>query len=400
MERVVELEEVAKKLISIYRRLNKTHIDLERISHTFINDRDSLQSILRRIITGTVKNKNFSNSNRPRLVFDDEKGIFYEISDETFFNEKENDKEKEINIPSIDLDSFLDVNNEKIIEISSSGSNFEKEGNLDTTSSNEKDSSQQIISSEDSLFVENGLAKKSLDKVEKTKETKDEISEELTLPLFDEINESSNDKDKLIDENSRQKESANIISEHESQETESKLREEYLEEARKIEEGLDTQNEKLKEGELSGDESSISSNEVTEKLEPESSEKSPEELYLELEESLLKNIIDIDSFLNDALSGYINNAHLSSLISQAQHCIVLAEQLGHDMVAQLIRTYRFGIIALSDEKLPLEENVSELIKAVLIILISIIKNKDIDLDQYWERCSQLQEILRKLSYEV
>ena len=80
--------------------------------------------------------------------------------------------------------------------------------------------------------------------------------------------------------------------------------------------------------------------------------------------------------------------------------MVLAEQLGHDMVAQLIRTYRFGIMALNDGKLPLQENVSELIKAVLIILISIIKNKDIDLDQYWERCSQLQEILRKLSYEV
>ena len=403
MERVVELEEAAKKLISIYRRLNKSHIDLERISYTFVNDRDSLQSILRRIITGTVKNKNFNSSNRQKLVFDDEKGIFYEISNETFFKEEGNEQEEEFEVPPLDLDSFLDVNNERIVEISSSTSNFkqEKEGKLETTGSSEKNSNEQIISSDDSLFIENGLAKKSLGKVKRTKETKDEISEELTLPLFKEINGSSNDKDKLNDENLRQEESANIVSEHESRGTESKLKEEYSEETEKIEEeGLDTQNEKLKEGELSSDESSISSNEVPEKSEPESREKSPEELYLELEKSLLKNIIDVDAFLNDALSGYINDAHLLSLISKAQYCMVLAEQLGHDMVAQLIRTYRFGIMALNDGKLPLQENVSELIKAVLIILISIIKNKDIDLDQYWERCSQLQEILRKLSYEV
>lgn len=401
MERVIELEEAAKKLISIYRRINKSHIDLERISYTFVNDRDSFQSILRRIITGTVKNKNFNSSNRPKLVFDDENGIFYEIPNETSFKEEENEQGEKFEVPSLDIESFLDVNNEKIVDISSSTSNLKKEeeDKLEITGSNEKNSNEQIISSDNSLFIENGLAKKSLDKVEKTLETEDEISEDLTLPPLEEINESSNDKSH--DKNSNQEEKgAYVTSEAENQKTESKLIEEYSEETIEKENNIDSQDEEIKESELPAGESNMSSNKVEEKSESESREKSLEELYLKLEESLLKNIIDVDTFLNDALSGYINDAHLLSLVSKAQHCMVLAEKLGHDMVAQLIRTYRLGIIALNEGKLPLKENILELIKAVLIILISILKNKDIDLDLYWERCSQLQEILRKLSYEV
>ncbi len=70
MERVIELEEAASKLISIYRRLNKSHIDLEKISYQFASDRDAIQSILRRFLQGNFRN-GIVKKKRPKIVFDD-----------------------------------------------------------------------------------------------------------------------------------------------------------------------------------------------------------------------------------------------------------------------------------------------------------------------------------------
>jgi len=115
MERVIELQEAASKLISIYRRLNKSHIDLEKISYQFVSDRDSIQSILRRFLQGNYRT-GFVSRKRPKIVFDDTTFTIYELKEPEVTEEKEEIVEQPKQ-PRIDLNEFLKDEKEEIISI-------------------------------------------------------------------------------------------------------------------------------------------------------------------------------------------------------------------------------------------------------------------------------------------
>jgi len=434
MERVAELEEAASKLISIYRRLNKSHIDLEKISYQFLSDRDSIQSILRRFVQGNYRAAIVSRK-RPKIVFDDTTFTIYELK-EPEVTEQEEQIQQQPKEPRIDLNEFLKEEKEEIISIKKEEieSQIQIEEVPQAVEENLEETKKSISPEEEineSLEIDNGIAQKSIDKKSKVK--KDE-SEDLVLPLQFEEEKLESEKEKVEED-----ELINKI--EETPFTEIETTNDQLEEIQKeeIEEFLtqtsseqEMESPDLNEGvsNLSEAVQETANQHIEEKLDEEISvekfkekeeeftEESLEEvenisntfqtnqnelsgtLFLDFEKLILDNILRVDEFLGKVLKNESTEGEILKLIDEAQRCLQLAKELHHDVISELIKVYLLSLVAIKDHKIFVDKNNSDLIRSTMIVLVSLIKGREIDLEPFMKKHNSLKAKLQQLQYEV
>ncbi len=422
MERVVELEEVASKLISIYRRLNKSHIDLEKISYQFVSDRDATQSILRRFVQGNFRT-GIIKSKRPKIVFDDTTFTIYELKEP---DEVENETSKNVNDikPKVDLLEFLDFKDEEIVSLKVDG--FTEQIHIDESDRNNLNNQESgleeklEIEPSEKLEIENGIAKKSFEKQKKDKEI-EKGEEDLVLPLdFDwdsnkkldtnsekdfEENKSTQDEDiehKKIESKEIQTKlddisTINSENELDSQKIQDDINSELYDRNVTTEHELGTQNIEEDKGVTNVEEDEYS--ELSKQF-SNSFEDKDENLYLDFEKMILDNILEVDELLTKIIKQKIDDeAHLK-IIQKAYRCFQLAKELEFDLISELIKVYWLSLVAIRDQKLIIDKTVSELIRSTLIVLVTLIKQREIDLEPFMQKHNQLKEKLISIGYEV
>jgi hypothetical protein len=434
MERVAELEEAASKLISIYRRLNKSHIDLEKISYQFLSDRDSIQSILRRFVQGNYRAAIVSRK-RPKIVFDDTTFTIYELK-EPEVTEQEEQIQQQPKEPRIDLNEFLKEEKEEIISIKKEEieSQIQIEEVPQAVEENLEETKKSISPEEEineSLEIDNGIAQKSIDKKSKVK--KDE-SEDLVLPLQFEEEKLESEKEKVEEDELTHKIEETPFTEIETtndqlEEIQKEEIEEFLTqtsseqeiESPDLNEGISNLSEAVQETadqhieEKLDEEISV---EKFEEKEEEFTEESLEEvenisnafqtnqnelsgtLFLDFEKLILDNILRVDEFLGKALKNESTEEEILKLIDEAQRCLQLAKELHHDVISELIKVYLLSLVAIKDHKIFVDKNNSDLIRSTMIVLVSLIKGREIDLEPFMKKHNSLKAKLQQLQYEV
>jgi hypothetical protein len=423
MERVTELEETAAKLISIYRRLNKSHIDLEKISYQFVSDRDAIQSILRRFLQGNYRSGIVSRK-RPKIVFDDTTFTIYELkeTDVTAQEEKLHEQTKE---PKIDINEFLKDEKEDIVAIKKEDS--ENQNQILETNSKKSSSENEITSQElekteieEGLEINNGIAKRS---IAKKIEVKEKEPDNLVLPLqFEEEGLSA----EVVPEEDQSTTSVNYSSINGKQKFE-KEEKEILNLETKGKDDLETispQDEDLNKenlNEVSGDtetiedlneqeiESNLVSEDESKNVDVQNFENnilntfkivSTDTLFLDFEKLILQNILEVDEFLKKALDESFNENENLKLIQDAYKCFELAKELDYQFISELIKVYWLALVALQDHKIVLDKSYADLIRNTLIVLVSLIKSREIDLEPFMKKHNSLKQILQHLQYEV
>ena len=434
MERVAELEEAASKLISIYRRLNKSHIDLEKISYQFLSDRDSIQSILRRFVQGNYRAAIVSRK-RPKIVFDDTTFTIYELK-EPEVTEQEEQIQQQPKEPRIDLNEFLKEEKEEIISIKKEEieSQIQIEEVPQAVEENLEETKKSISPEEEineSLEIDNGIAQKSIDKKSKVK--KDE-TEDLVLPLQFEEEKLESEKEKVEEDELTHNIEETPLPEIETtndqlEEIQKEEIEEFLTqtsseqeiESPDLNEGISNLSEAVQETadqhieEKLDEEISV---EKFEEKEEEFREESLEEvenisntfqtnqnelsgtLFLDFEKLILDNILRVDEFLGKALKNESTEEEILKLIDEAQRCLQLAKELHHDVISELIKVYLLSLVAIKDHKIFVDKNNSDLIRSTMIVLVSLIKGREIDLEPFMKKHNSLKAKLQQLQYEV
>jgi hypothetical protein len=420
MERVVELEETASKLISIYRRLNKSHIDLEKISYQFVSDRDAVQSILRRFLQGNYRSGILSRK-KPKIVFDDTTFTFYELK-EPEVNETEEKVIEEIKQPKLDLNEFLKDEKEEIIAIKKDDLDKQSQSITESDLNKQKsDVEEEFRITEESevkeeLEIENGIAKKSISKkIEKTEKEEDALvlplqfdegktstdqfttdtigqksQEDIYQPTdesFDSEKQLLTEEEKITEETRTEQTLQNFDGEKEIEKAEETLEEIEQLNAQTFDDISEEQSEEEKESTLK------------EVLDP-SKELSNDTLFLEFEKLILQNILEVDEFLNKIINENFSEEEIFRLIQQAYKCFQLAAQLNHDFISELIKVYWLALVAIRDHKIVVKKSEAELIRSTLIVLVSLLKEKDIDLEPFLKKHNLLKEKLQQLQYEV
>lgn len=421
MERVVELEETASKLISIYRRLNKSHIDLEKISYQFASDRDTIQSTLRRFLQGNLRN-GATHRRRPKIVFDDTTQTIYELNT---FEEKEEEEPQVAseNIPKIDLIDFLKQSEEKIEQNNEDITTYsiEQSQNLEYPATEEAGVNEDsLTTNEGELEIDNDIARKSLEKIKREKKeekTKDVQEEELVLSLeFDWEGKNSQSNIETVHQTELEEKSipdglTNLQTKIETEETE-KIFDEEQNEREEQEQKLETSSETIhQESETPKESLSINAtNQVSERSAENVVELSQElidtiksdteNLYLDFEKMILDNILEVDDFLTKIVNQNVDDEIQLRILQKAHKCMELANQLQFDLISELIKVYWLSIVAIRDHRMQPTKSNAELIRSTLIILVTLIKQREIDLEPFMQKHNKLKELLKKLDYEV
>jgi len=434
MERVAELEEAASKLISIYRRLNKSHIDLEKISYQFLSDRDSIQSILRRFVQGNYRAAIVSRK-RPKIVFDDTTFTIYELK-EPEVTEQEEQIQQQPKEPRIDLNEFLKEEKEEIISIKKEEieSQIQIEEVPQAVEENLEETKKSISPEEEineSLEIDNGIAQKSIDKKSKVK--KDE-TEDLVLPLQFEEEKLESEKEKVEEDELTHKIEETPFTEIETtndqlEEIQKEEIEEFLTqtsseqeiESPDLNEGISNLSEAVQETADQHIEEKLDEEISVEKFEEKEEEFTEESLekvenisnafqtnqnelsgtlFLDFEKLILDNILRVDEFLGKALKNESTEEEILKLIDEAQRCLQLAKELHHDVISELIKVYLLSLVAIKDHKIFVDKNNSDLIRSTMIVLVSLIKGREIDLEPFMKKHNSLKAKLQQLQYEV
>ena len=434
MERVAELEEAASKLISIYRRLNKSHIDLEKISYQFLSDRDSIQSILRRFVQGNYRAAIVSRK-RPKIVFDDTTFTIYELK-EPEVTEQEEQIQQQPKEPRIDLNEFLKEEKEEIISIKKEEieSQIQIEEVPQAVEENLEETKKSISPEEEineSLEIDNGIAQKSIDKKSKVK--KDE-TEDLVLPLQFEEEKLESEKETVEEDELTHKIEETPFTEIETtndqlEEIQKEEIEEFLTqtsseqeiESPDLNEGISNLSEAVQETADQHIEEKLDEEISVEKFEEKEEEFTEESLekvenisnafqtnqnelsgtlFLDFEKLILDNILRVDEFLGKALKNESTEEEILKLIDEAQRCLQLAKELHHDVISELIKVYLLSLVAIKDHKIFVDKNNSDLIRSTMIVLVSLIKGREIDLEPFMKKHNSLKAKLQQLQYEV
>lgn len=434
MERVAELEEAASKLISIYRRLNKTHIDLEKISYQFLSDRDSIQSILRRFVQGNYRTGIVSRK-RPKIVFDDTTFTIYELKEQelTEQEEKSHEHPKE---PRIELNEFLKDEKEEIVAIKKEEIETQIDGKeasdaYENFSEEKKNTFDLDEDMQESLEIDNGIAQKSIEKKSRTK--KDE-ADDLVLPLQFEDEKTMSETERTQENELDSRIEKVPVQENQliNEQLEDIKQEEFEEKFTPLSPQEETQSITLVESELNFSEAGQEtapeqidesfekdlSVESFKKEEDEISEESSDEtetiskviqinhndltgaLFLDFEKLILDNILHVDEFLTKALTNKASEEDNLKLIVEAQKCLQYAKDLQHDVVSDLINVYLVSLIAIKDHKIIIDNKIADLIRSTMILVVSLVKNREIDLEPFIKKHNLLKAKLQQLQYEV
>ncbi|MGB9664891.1 MAG: hypothetical protein ACPL25_08245 [Ignavibacteria bacterium] len=422
MERVTELEETASKLISIYRRLHKSHIDLEKISYQFVSDRDAIQSILRRFLQGNYRSGIISRK-KPKIVFDDTTFTIYELKepDVTVQEEKISEQPKE---SKIDLNEFLKEDKEDIVAIKSDDSENQIQISDSSTDKSSFEKQQMIKDFEETregeqLEIDNEIARKS---IEKKSEIKEDETEALVLPLqfeeeedtADTILENENlpeleksfspfEKEDSLEEKETIVEKEELSVNLEPYSSQDELNdEEKLDEIPEVIETSEKINDQPLDRNLEDEEKEtkvkeeIIENHILEVFQI----RTTDNLFLDFEKSILQNILDVDDFLKKAVKESYIEDELFKLIQEAYKCFQLAKELDYEFISELIKVYWLALVAIRDHKIVVNKTDADLIRSTLIVLVSLIKGREIDLEPFMKNHNSLKEKLKQLEYEV
>ncbi len=88
------------------------------------------------------------------------------------------------------------------------------------------------------------------------------------------------------------------------------------------------------------------------------------------------------------------------LINEANKCFQIAHELNYEFISELIKVYWLSLVAIRDNKIVVNKLDADLIRSTLIVLVSLIKGREIDLEPFLKKHNSLKEKLQQLQYEV
>ncbi len=260
------------------------------------------------------------------------------------------------------------------------------------------------------------------------KKEKQKVEQDLVLPLDFDWNDSLNKREKseLTEQIIPEKDEANELSEKilESKKTEAEISVAQIPEETSIKEPQaehlhEITNENLdkelqeeqnslnqfeketteSENSISEEEEIVEESQLSEQI-IKSMNESNDNLYLDFERLVLDNILEVDEFLSKILTEQVDSEQSLKLIQKAYKSYQLAQELNFDLISELIKVYWLSLVAIRDNKLKPNKEISELIRSTLIILVSLLKQRDVDLEPFIQKHNQLKEKLKFLNYEV
>lgn len=121
---------------------------------------------------------------------------------------------------------------------------------------------------------------------------------------------------------------------------------------------------------------------------------------IDFEKKILGPIKSLDEIIKDLASGIINQKELSKYIEIIQDNAALSNQRGFKVLAKMHMILEFGFSSILQGILEVDKTVTEALRACLIVIVAIVKKKEVDISGYLNRAEEFAKKFLNKSIQV
>ena len=121
---------------------------------------------------------------------------------------------------------------------------------------------------------------------------------------------------------------------------------------------------------------------------------------IDFEKKILGPIKSLDEIIKDLASGIINQKELSKYIEIIQDNAALSNQRGFKVLAKMHMILEFGFSDILQGILAVDKTVTEALRACLIVIVAIVKKKEVDISGYLNRAEEFAKKFLNKSIQV
>ena len=124
-----------------------------------------------------------------------------------------------------------------------------------------------------------------------------------------------------------------------------------------------------------------------------------DEAYHNFEETILAPIKSVDVLLGNIALGKINNEEIIKYANVMNRNASISEKIGFDIIANMHNTISMALQFINAGNLQFSTNVVEEIRACLIVIVAIIKGKEVDITNYLKKAEGFGKKIQLISKE-
>lgn len=124
-----------------------------------------------------------------------------------------------------------------------------------------------------------------------------------------------------------------------------------------------------------------------------------ENIYQNFEEKILLPIKSVDKLLKKIAKGHINNDEILKYSNIMSRNALLSEKIGFDIIANMHGVTSQSLQYINSGNLSPSIDVVESIRACLIVIVAIIKGKEVDISNYLKRAEGFGKKIQLISKE-
>ena len=121
---------------------------------------------------------------------------------------------------------------------------------------------------------------------------------------------------------------------------------------------------------------------------------------IDFEKKILGPIKSLDEIIKDLASGIINQKELSKYIEIIQDNAALSNQRGFKVLAKMHMILEFGFSDILQGILAVDKTVTEALRACLIVIVAVVKKKEVDISGYLNRAEEFAKKFLNKSIQV
>ena len=103
------------------------------------------------------------------------------------------------------------------------------------------------------------------------------------------------------------------------------------------------------------------------------------------EEKVLKPVKELDSFLNRVLKFDYTENEISNYIKVMKEHAELSQKIGFEILSNMHRIFSSGLEMINQKKIPPSANIIESLRACLIVIVAVVRGKEVDITSYLNR---------------
>jgi hypothetical protein len=119
--------------------------------------------------------------------------------------------------------------------------------------------------------------------------------------------------------------------------------------------------------------------------------------FKDFEDSILKPIKEIDSFLTKLLAEEVSETELDKYISITKKNAEASKKIGFEILSNMNETIAVTLNLIKSEKILPDSNIIENLRACLIVIVAVVRGKNVDITSYLNRAEKFgKEIFEKV----